>query len=62
MAAIYLFFHMFINEPFWSRLNVRILLYFAHADEVRKADYHTYYHTYKRVLIGRRYKRSQKSK
>lgn len=58
MAAIYLFFHMYINEPFWSRLNVRILLYFAHVDEVRKADDHTY----KRVLIGRHYKRSQKSK
>ena len=58
MAAIYLFFHMYINEPFWSRLKVRILLYFAHADEVRKADYHTY----KIMLIARHYERSQKSK
>ena len=49
---------MHITEPFWSRLEVRILLYFAHADEVRKADYHTY----KRMLIGRHYERSQKSK
>ena len=58
MAVIYLFFHVYINEPFWSRLKVRILLYFAHADEVRKADYHIY----KRMLIARHYERSQKSK
>ena len=37
-----LIFHIYINEPFWSRLKVRIPLYFTHADEVRKrANYHT---------------------
>ena len=49
---------MYINEPFWSRLEVRILLYFVPADEVRKADYHTY----KRMLTGRYYERTQKTK
>ena len=42
MAAYYLFFYMYVNEPCWSRLKVRILLYCAHANEVRKASYHTY--------------------
>ena len=28
---------MYINGPFWSRLRVRILLYCAHANEVRMA-------------------------
>ena len=58
MAAIYLFFHMNINEPFWSRLKIRILLYSAHADKVRKADHRTY----KIISIGRHYERGQKSK
>ena len=39
---IYLFFCMYVNEPCWSPLKVRILLYCAHANEVRKASYHTY--------------------
>ena len=57
MVAIYLLFHMYINEPFWSRLKVRILLHFAHANGVRKADYHTY-----KLIIGRHYERGLKSK
>ena len=37
MGAISLFLRLYLNEPIWSRLKVRILLYFAHAKEVRKA-------------------------
>ena len=44
---------MYINGPFWSRLRVRILLYCAHANEFRKANYHMY----KNLLIGRHYER-----
>ena len=57
MAVIYLFLHTYINDPFWSRLKERILLYFAHANGVRKADYHTY-----KIIIGRHYERGLKSK
>ena len=32
--------YMYDNQPFWPCLKVRILLYFAHANEVRKAYYH----------------------
>ena len=35
------FWHIFINEPFWSRLKVTILFYFARVNEVRQANYHT---------------------
>ena len=59
MAVIYLFFHTYINEPFWSRLEVRIILYLTHANGVRKADYHTYK---KYILTGRHYERGLKSK
>ena len=29
-GGTFFFFHMYINEPFWSRLKVRILRHFAH--------------------------------
>ena len=32
---------MHVDLPFWPRLKLRIILYFAHANEVRKANYHT---------------------
>ena len=35
-----------INEPFWPRLKVPTILYFAHANEVRKANYNTYKRIY----------------
>lgn len=41
-GPLYLFFHMYVNEPFWTRLKVRIILYFAHANEERKANCPTY--------------------
>ena len=44
LIVIYSF--MCHNQPFWPRLKV-FLLYFAHANEVRKA----YYHTNKRILF-----------
>ena len=44
---------MYINGPFWSRFRVKILLYGAHANEVRKANYHIL----KNLLIGRHYER-----
>ena len=34
------------NEPFWPRLKVPTILYFAHAKEVRKANYNTYKRIY----------------
>ena len=34
------------NEPFWPRLKVRTILYFAHANEVRKPNYNTYKRIY----------------
>ena len=43
MVVHYLFFHMYMNEPFWPEsLKVRILLYFAHANKVKMANYNTY--------------------
>ena len=35
---------MYDNQPVCPRLKVRILSYSAHANEVIKADYHTYNH------------------
>ena len=37
---------MYINKPFSSRLKVRILLYFAHANELRNVNYRTYKRMY----------------
>ena len=46
---------MYLNEPFWSRVKMRIILYFAHANEVRKANYHTILK--KNILTDRHYER-----
>ena len=36
-------FSIYVNEPPWSRLKQTIIvLYFVHANEVRKANFHTY--------------------
>ena len=35
-----------INEPFWPPLKVRTILYFAHANNVRKANYNAYKRIY----------------
>ena len=35
-----------VNESPWSRLKLIILLYFAHANKVRKANFHTYKRIY----------------
>ena len=41
-----IFFYIYDNQPFLPRLKVKILLYFSHAKEVRKANYHTYKRIY----------------
>ena len=36
-------FSIYVNEPLWSHLKQTIIvLYFAHANEIRKANFHTY--------------------
>ena len=49
--STYLFFDMHLNQPFWYRLKVRILLYFAHANEVRRTNDQTCKRIYSQAAV-----------
>ena len=45
---------MHMNEPFWPEsLKVRILLYFAHANKLKMANYKTYKRIYRAIKYER---------